>query len=90
MAMDPMPGARNTNSTPSFDFTDLNKWDVYPQPDFQPRLYVKEGKAGTGFWYDGPNELPKDDEAPTWMAKNYGPKWLYEEGGVYIRSLHRW
>ncbi|KAJ4364131.1 hypothetical protein N0V83_009586 [Neocucurbitaria cava] len=78
----PAPG-NDTSSPPGFNFTDLGKWDVYPQPEFQPRTDEKEGKAGPGNWYTGPNTLPLDDKEPIWVAKDYGPKWLHEDAGVY-------
>ncbi|KAK1830581.1 RmlC-like cupin [Podospora conica] len=66
-----------------FDVAGLAEWDVYPQLDFAPRLDAVNGKAGPGNWYDGPNPLPGDAEAPIWVAKNYGPKFLVEEDGRY-------
>ncbi|KAH7377349.1 hypothetical protein BKA66DRAFT_422411 [Pyrenochaeta sp. MPI-SDFR-AT-0127] len=76
------PGGNDT-VTPGLNFSDLPRWDVYPQLDFQPRTDAKEGKAGPGDWYTGANDIPVDDQAPVWIAKNYGPKWLHEENGVY-------
>jgi quercetin dioxygenase-like cupin family protein len=93
MATDPIPGPPSSpNDTipnppsspvPGFNLTDLSKWDVYPQLDFQPRTDVEEGKAGPGNWYTGPNELPSDDNEPIWIAKNYGPKWMNDQAGYY-------
>jgi mannose-6-phosphate isomerase-like protein (cupin superfamily) len=61
----------------------LARWDVYPEPGFIPRRDVRDGKAGPGNWYDGPNELPEGMAEPVWVAKNHGPKWLNSEGGRY-------
>lgn len=84
VATNPVSGpGDNDTVTPGFNFSDLPNWDVYPQLDFQPRADAKGGKAGPGNWYTGANELPSDDKAPIWIAKNYGPKWLHEENGVY-------
>jgi len=74
----PLPGAGG------FDIPSLAKWDVYPQLDFIPRRDVINGKAGgAGNWYNGPNPLPADAKAPIWVAKNYGPKYLNEQGRRY-------
>jgi quercetin dioxygenase-like cupin family protein len=66
-----------------FDVASLAAWDVYPQLDFVPRRDVANGKAGPGNWYDGPNPLPRGAEAPVWVAKDYGPKFLVEGDGRY-------
>jgi quercetin dioxygenase-like cupin family protein len=89
MAVSPSPpppsgSGGGTPPLPGFDIPSLAKWDVYPQLDFIPRRDVVNGKAGgAGNWYNGPNPLPADAKAPIWVAKNYGPKYLNEQGGRY-------
>lgn len=86
MGVAPNPGEGGDDTLPGaggFNMSDLAKWDVYPQLDFVPRRDVVDGKAGPGNWYDGPNELPGNMAAPIWVAKNYGPRWVHEEGGRY-------
>ncbi|KAK4161775.1 RmlC-like cupin [Cladorrhinum sp. PSN259] len=83
---DPGSGGGGGGTLPGgngFNFSELAKWDVYPQLDFVPRRDAVNGKAGPGNWHDGANELPKDMSAPIWVARNYGPKWLAEAGGRY-------
>ncbi|KAK0622665.1 RmlC-like cupin domain-containing protein [Immersiella caudata] len=83
MAVNPNPGAGGLPGAGGFDMEGLAKWDVYPELAFTARRDVVNGKAGPGNWYDGPNALPGNMDAPIWVAKNYGPKWLSEEGGRY-------
>ncbi|KAK5657994.1 hypothetical protein OQA88_2548 [Cercophora sp. LCS_1] len=80
MAVNPAGGLPGAGG---FDIEGLAKWDVYPELGFVPRRDVVNGKAGPGNWYDGVNALPGNMDNPIWVAKNYGPRWLSEEGGRY-------
>jgi len=70
-------------ASPTFDFSTLNKWDVYPQNNFTPRSDVFNGVGGSGYWYNGPNYLHGSSLSPNFIAKNYGPKWLNSENGYH-------
>jgi quercetin dioxygenase-like cupin family protein len=60
----------------------LASYDVYPQTNFTARQDAVNGIGGTGNWYDGPNALPASS-TPYFIAKNYGPKYLNSEFGLY-------
>ena len=70
-------------ASPTFDFSSLNKYDVYPTDGWVARNDLKDGFAGSGNWYNGPNPLPNSSVPPSFIAKNYGPKWLNSQHGHY-------
>jgi quercetin dioxygenase-like cupin family protein len=61
----------------------LTAYDVYAELTFAERADAVDGFAGTGNWRNGSNELGADSTTPNFIAKNYGPKYLNSEGGVY-------
>lgn len=63
---------------------DLKHFDVYAQLDYVTRRDIVNGSAGgPEDWHNGPNTLGADEAAPYFIAKNYGPKYLNTDDGVY-------
>lgn len=63
----------------------LEAFDVYAQLAFSPRYDFVNGSAGASGsnWHDGNNSLAEDAFTPNFIAKNYGPKYLNTDDGVY-------
>ncbi|KAK2005451.1 RmlC-like cupin [Colletotrichum eremochloae] len=61
----------------------LESLDVFAELDFEPRRDLINGTAGTGNWHNGPNEPAQDSNTPNFIAKNYGPKYLNVDDGIY-------
>lgn len=62
----------------------LESFDVYAQTDYTPRRDIINGTAGgSGNWHNGTNELAADSATPNFVAKNWGPKYLNTDNGVY-------
>ncbi|KAI1868568.1 uncharacterized protein JN550_006484 [Neoarthrinium moseri] len=61
----------------------LEVYDSWIEPNFVPRQDSVNGIAGSGNWHNGSNELAADEFTPNFIAKNYGPKYLNSEGGIY-------
>jgi quercetin dioxygenase-like cupin family protein len=69
-------------SDPSF-IEALQAYDVYGEVTWDYRSDAVNGIAGSGNWHNGSNTLAPDSTTPNFIAKNYGPKYLNSEGGVY-------
>ncbi|KAH8660045.1 RmlC-like cupin domain-containing protein [Xylariales sp. PMI_506] len=64
--------------------TALEEFDVYAQLDYTPRRDFVNGTAGgSGNWHNGTNTLAADSVTPNFIAKNYGPKYLNTDDGIY-------
>jgi quercetin dioxygenase-like cupin family protein len=62
----------------------LEHFDVYVEEDFVPRRDLINGSAGGSEpWHDGPNTLGANPVPPYFVARNYGPKFLNTDDGVY-------
>jgi quercetin dioxygenase-like cupin family protein len=62
----------------------LEAYDVYAQLDFDPRRDLVNGSAGgAANWHNGSNTLAADSVTPNFIAKNWGPKYLNTDGGIY-------
>ncbi|KAH8654374.1 hypothetical protein BGZ61DRAFT_500536 [Ilyonectria robusta] len=61
----------------------LEAYDHFVLHEFSPRRDDVNGMAGSGNWHNGPNEQPSDSVTPFYIAKNWGPKYLNSEEGVY-------
>lgn len=62
----------------------LEAFDVYAQLTFDPRRDIVNGSAGgAANWHNGTNELAADEVTPNFIAKNWGPKYLNTDDGVY-------
>lgn len=48
-----------------------------------PRTDVVNGRGGSGNWHDGYNNLTGSPNAPGWIARNYGPKYLNSAYGYH-------
>jgi quercetin dioxygenase-like cupin family protein len=83
----PFVPTKPTNSGAGSDpsaISALEHFDVFAQLAFSPRRDFVNGTAGgSGYWHDGPNTLAPDAVTPNFIAKNYGPKYLNTDGGVY-------
>jgi mannose-6-phosphate isomerase-like protein (cupin superfamily) len=66
-----------------FNLSNLPKWDVYPQLNFTARQDAVDGIAGIGNWHNDSDTVADSVLAPTFIAKNYGPKYLNSEFGYY-------
>jgi hypothetical protein len=76
------PDGSGANPPPTQGFpTDL--FDIYPNADFVPRYDIVNGTApaGTG-WKTAASTLPTDPNQPYYMARDMGPKYLYN-GSFY-------
>ncbi|RYP69392.1 hypothetical protein DL769_005285 [Monosporascus sp. CRB-8-3] len=70
-----------SSATPPLEV--LQSFDHWPMPDFIPRRDDTNGIAGSGNWHNGSNKLASDATTPFYIAKNWGPKYLNSEGGIY-------
>jgi quercetin dioxygenase-like cupin family protein len=62
----------------------LEYFDVYAQTDYVPRRDFVNGSAGgDSNWHNGSNTLAADETTPNFIAKNYGPRYLNADDGVY-------
>ncbi|KIK63808.1 hypothetical protein GYMLUDRAFT_241702 [Collybiopsis luxurians FD-317 M1] len=63
----------------------LEAFDVYAKLDFEPRRDLVNGTApSTSVWHTGLNELAKDSVTPFFVANDFGPKYLHEDGAYQI------
>lgn len=62
----------------------LEAFDVYAQLEYNPRRDFVNGSAGgAANWHNGSNTLAADSVTPNFIAKNWGPKYLNTDGGIY-------
>ncbi|KAM0202709.1 hypothetical protein ACHAPA_010851 [Fusarium lateritium] len=64
----------------------LEKYDVYFQPQYNPTRKVTDGMAGPpGYnWHNGSNELAPDSQSTGFVAKDWSSKYLYTKGSYQI------
>ncbi|KAK7533791.1 RmlC-like cupin domain-containing protein [Phyllosticta citribraziliensis] len=78
-----VPAASNSSSSSGAGssaslISALESFDVYAQLDFVPRRDLVNGTAGdAGTWHTAANALAKDTSTPAFVAKGYGPKYLW-------------
>ncbi|KAK8217742.1 RmlC-like cupin domain-containing protein [Phyllosticta paracitricarpa] len=80
-----VPAASNSSSSSSGAgssaslISALQSFDVYSQLDFVPRRDLVNGSAGdaAGAWHSSANALAKNTHQPAFVAKGYGPKYLW-------------
>lgn len=78
------PTSNLTGSPPASVISQLQSFDVYAQLDYSPRYDAVNGTAPSNTtWHTGPNSLASDAGTPYFVAKNYGPKYLYSGVGGY-------
>ncbi|TID13245.1 RmlC-like cupin [Venturia nashicola] len=78
------PTSNLTGSPSASVISQLQSFDVYAQLDYSPRTDTVNGTAPSNTtWHTGPNSLASDATTPYFVAKDYGPKYLYTGPGGY-------
>ncbi|KAE9990365.1 hypothetical protein EG327_001503 [Venturia inaequalis] len=78
------PTSNSTGSPPASVLSSLQSFDVYAQLDYSPRTDTVDGTAPSNTtWHTGANSLASDATTPYYVAKDYGPKFLYSGAGGY-------
>lgn len=78
------PTSNLTGSPPASVISQLQSFDVYAQLDFSPRTDTVNGTAPSNTtWHTGANSLASDATTPYYIAKDYGPKYVYSGAGGY-------
>jgi quercetin dioxygenase-like cupin family protein len=80
----PAPPANGSGSPPPEIISSLESFDVYAQLQYNPRRDLVNGSAGAIGWHAETKELPEEDGTPYFVAKDYGPKYLYRDGGYQV------
>lgn len=73
------PSTSNSSSSPSAEvISALTAYDVYAELDFVERSDTVNGTAPSGtVWHTGSNNISSDSIHGAFIAKDYGPKYLY-------------
>ncbi|QDS72488.1 hypothetical protein FKW77_010021 [Venturia effusa] len=79
------PTSNLTGGSPQASvISQLQSFDVYAQLDYSPRTDTVNGTAPSNTtWHTGPNSLASDATTPYYVAKDYGPKYLYSGAAGY-------
>jgi len=80
-------GGLPVSGPPSGPPRSQEQFDIYPVPGFVARTDIGNGSAPlSASWHVKTEPLPKEPNAPFYVAKDFGPKYLNSENGYTIVS----